>query len=505
MTKHQWNYLAVFILLFLGPWQCKREPSSPLAGRPSAGAQEWPGQPEPPSEWTIMLYINGDNDLETAAINTYAELSRVGSSADVKVVAEVDRAGRDSCCGGWTDTRRFLVTKDMALDRDFGHPIGEQNMGDGKTLTKFVQWAQTFFPAKHYVLVMWGHGSGFAFAQATAQATPSVRSLDGRSVSSADICTSAIDNSRAGSLFKAALSDQSSGGDELLNGEAERALVSAQHIEIVGYDACLMQMLETAYAFRERTDFFVASEQLETAASWSYAWLAELEASRGKMTSEAVARSIVAAYATKYARCDGRGDINRTLSALRLANLPDLCDRVDVLSDALIAAIRTYGSTDIEARRNMCEIFGDPPDTAAGAFHSIDLVNVSDRLAGSRLAGVGAAAAAVSDAATKKVVIASFADHNAQRSDNGARGLAIYFPRKRELYCRDDLHVAYEPNEFTPSPVAFAVDRKWRKFLHDFYDLNTPCIVPPPPAQPPDRVNESSLSGKASPTTQRSH
>ena len=41
-------------------------------------------------------------------------------------------------------------------------------------------------------------------------------------------------------------------------------------IDVIGFDACLMAMLETAYALRDSGSVMVASEELEPGDGWSY-------------------------------------------------------------------------------------------------------------------------------------------------------------------------------------------------------------------------------------------
>ena len=58
--------------------------------------------------WTFMVYLDGDNNLESAAVNDFLEMSSVGSSSNVNIVALMDRiSGYDTSYGDWTDTRRF--------------------------------------------------------------------------------------------------------------------------------------------------------------------------------------------------------------------------------------------------------------------------------------------------------------------------------------------------------------------------------------------------------------
>jgi hypothetical protein len=42
------------------------------------------------AEWTVMIYLDSDNNLESAGINDINEMEMVGSSSDVKIVVQVD-------------------------------------------------------------------------------------------------------------------------------------------------------------------------------------------------------------------------------------------------------------------------------------------------------------------------------------------------------------------------------------------------------------------------------
>jgi len=324
---------------------------------------------------------------------------------------------------------------------------------------------------------LWGHGTGFTFVTPAA----AVR-LTGAPAAGLDLCNAPVPNVLAGSAFKAALADETSGGQELLNGAAAAALDGAQHIDIVGYDACVMQMIESAYAFKSKTDYFVASEQLEPSASWSYAWLANLEA-HIDTAPEDVARSIVRAYAVKYHDCDGKGPVNRTLSAIRLSSIDALSSDIDELAAALIAAVRADAAvrTTIAVARNTCEIFGDAPEDSRSALHSVDLVHLADQLSTVSLADVAAKAGRVRDSA-RAAIVDHFEDRDVNLTSDSAEGLAIYYPKKPRLFCNDNLHGSYVPGSSGPYPVAFVNEHQWSKFLLTLFDLDHhPCISPPPP------------------------
>ncbi|MCK4266381.1 MAG: hypothetical protein KAX31_03810, partial [Thermoplasmata archaeon] len=74
--------------------------------KPDAEAQESKPSPRlPPKKWTYIGYIDGDNNLEGVAIEDLNEMEMVGSSADMNIIALVDR---------WSngDTRAYYVEYD---------------------------------------------------------------------------------------------------------------------------------------------------------------------------------------------------------------------------------------------------------------------------------------------------------------------------------------------------------------------------------------------------------
>lgn len=117
--------------------------------------------PTPRANWTVMVYISGDNNLEDYVVKDIElELAPTGSSADVQVVALADRGpGYDTSRGDWQTTKLYHVTQDMIADADSAkEDWGERNMGNPQTLIDFVTWTKANYPADHYALYFWGHG-----------------------------------------------------------------------------------------------------------------------------------------------------------------------------------------------------------------------------------------------------------------------------------------------------------------------------------------------------------
>jgi len=163
-----------------------------------------------PPKWTVMVYMDGDNNLESYVTpDIEQELAVPGSSADVNVIALADRTpGYDTSRGNWTTTKLFYITNGILADA--AHAMadwGERNMADPQTLIDFVAWCKTNYPAEHYALSFWDHGWSWH---------PGWNMADDTS------------------------------GDTLEYHEVKNALASLGFIDVIMYDACDMASIEMA-------------------------------------------------------------------------------------------------------------------------------------------------------------------------------------------------------------------------------------------------------------------
>lgn len=254
-------------------------------------------------KWTIMVYMDGDNNLEQFALSDLNEMEAIAglNAVGVNIMVMTDRiGGYSSASGNWTDTRRGQVIPDgntttATTLANATTSVGEKNMGQGATLTEFINWAAGAAPAQHYALIIWDHGGG----------------LNG------------------------AAWDDSNGNDFLSVGEMQTAIDASNiaKFDIIGYDCCQMAMAEMAFALRNLTDVFVASQENEPGDGWDYdAFLAQLKANP-TMSDTQLATAIVNTYAAQYA---GQSDI--TLSALTTAQLAIVETRLDTFVTVALAA-----------------------------------------------------------------------------------------------------------------------------------------------------------------------
>jgi hypothetical protein len=190
--------------------------------------------------YTIMLYMNGDNDLTHEVLHAVDMLETVGSSADMNIIVLIDgRPGGDHGYGkGWDGSKLLYITHDTRIG-EITSPVlrdmGEANLGDPATLESFIRQSRRF-PADRYIFGTFAHGRGIIDTQIleTAGAHKSLA-----------ISTDETN----GSLMT--LQQFRCAGQRGLNGKKFDAMV---------FFSCLTGMVEVGYALKDLTRYLIASE-----------------------------------------------------------------------------------------------------------------------------------------------------------------------------------------------------------------------------------------------------
>jgi len=314
--------------------------------------------PQGRKPWTILAYICSDNDLERFGLQDVNEMEQVGSSDKVNIVAQVDRMkegneGATISDGNWTGTRRYYVTKDTDMSKIGSQMVGnlgEQDMGDKKTLAEFLKWGVKTYPADNVLVVVWNHGAGW---------------LGVAHDQSSDKMLSMTDVSWA-----------------LREGQKELSKVNgkASKFAIVDFDACLMGTIEVAYELSDCADFLVASEENEPGRGMPYAdYLAPL-VKNPALSAREFTKRMVGTYVYSYAK--GGSATNQfimgspvTKSATDLGKLPALVKKFDALGKALLANHELYADLLVSDSGKFASIKRYSDDTM------VDLVDFAHKLA----------------------------------------------------------------------------------------------------------------------------
>lgn len=115
-------------------------------------------------EWTVIMYLNGSNELAIEMENTFKQLCKINKS-NVNIVIQLSKAPIDlvrtirqddsSYAEDWTGTRRYSIINGNLEIVQSNEYI---NMADYRNLYDFIKWAANKFPAKRYMVSISGHG-----------------------------------------------------------------------------------------------------------------------------------------------------------------------------------------------------------------------------------------------------------------------------------------------------------------------------------------------------------
>lgn len=212
--------------------------------------------------YTLMLYMCASN-LESECGFATEDLNEIMygyTAGNLNVIVQTGGTAE------WQNTvvaddrcQRYRVTEDgLELVDD---SLGMQNMADSATLTDFIQYCSSNYAADHYGLVLWDHGGGVVGGYGY---------------------------------------DENFGGDSMSLTEMSRALGDASvHLDMLGFDACLMANFETCLMAAPYADYLIASEEPEPGCGWYYTdWIGKLSENCG-IPPKRYGRQIIDDYITE--------------------------------------------------------------------------------------------------------------------------------------------------------------------------------------------------------------
>lgn len=375
--------------------------------------------------WTFLVYVAADNDLEQFSINDITQMIEVGSSDDVNIVIQVDRAeGYSSDWADFTDTRRFYVTKESSLgELNSIEQLGEVDMGDAQSLTDFIVWGATNYPADKYSLIIWSHGGGWNGIGPDYGNDQSMLTI-------ADI--------------DLALADA-------------RDITGIDQFEFVGFDACLMAQLEVFQALADDAKYGIAAEEIIPENGYNYTPILDYLVNNPSTSVEDLIPVILDSYMEFYA-VDITAHRYVDLHAIDLSQL-----------DAVNVALADFVAI---ANDNMADVFNAVGVARVGAqsfsyvsdFQFVDIVDVMSQIVeGSQNTDVQASAQTVADATQNAIFYTRTTDNMPN-----ATGLSIYFPVLSDIFNKD---------AYIASGVDLLMAEGWTSFLNTFHATATELLA----------------------------
>lgn len=228
----------------------------------------------PQCEWTVMVYMAGDNNLSEDMISQIYAITE-GLETGIKfpthptdnnnVAFLVQYDGSHPT----VPTYRIDLTYDPAATQNpMGHP---EKLAFGCDLKKtedkikdFIIWSAARRPAKKYALVISGHSDGFQGRSLLLDEDPqSVTTL-------AELATAIKDGVSAAGLPQGKL-------------------------DIIGFDSCVMSTIEVVYEFKDCAKIWIASQGSVPNYTWNYLGIARelIKMKAAQLTGDTIARLVV--------------------------------------------------------------------------------------------------------------------------------------------------------------------------------------------------------------------
>ena len=323
---------------------------------------------------TIMVYMCG-TDLESKYGMATKDLNEMlhAELNDDKVNVIVETGGtktwKNSVISSSTN-QRWRVTNNglLALDKD----VGKKAMTDPNTLSDFIKYCKSNFPADRYMLIFWDHGGG---------------ALTGYGY------------------------DQQFTGSSMTLDKIKKALdKGGVKFDFIGFDACLMATLETALVTEPYADYLIGSEETEPGCGWYYStWLTELSKNTSIGTVE-LGKIIIDDF-NDVCKKNNSGDA----TTLSITDLAEFHGTVPAAFSEFAASINAMLDGDqyaaVAQARSGAREFG-----ASNGINHVDLIHLAMRLN-----------TAESNRLTE-VLFGCIKYNRSSKSMANSYGLSIYFP-----------------------------------------------------------------------------
>lgn len=352
------------------------------------------------AEWTMLAYMDADNDLEYPLMLDLIEMMEAGSSRDFRIIALVDRielnplmgVDHDSKLGGldnWTGAKLVEVEKGKLKElADWG----EVDMGDPATLNRFIDEGLKIAPAKRVNLQMSDHGGGW---------------MPGW-----------VDMTEETHLTL----------DEIQT-TLETASKKHGKFELLTFDACLMATVEVAAALADSVNYMIASEELVPGLGFYYGKTLAALRENPRMSTEMFAKQFIQGSYDFYAKSDDEDlqgiGTTFTCGLLKL----DRARALHLATSHLGIGLQASFDLNVNARQTILRAqrdaftFGEDFSETAPAL--VDLADVLERLGKDAPMVTFALDAAAIRQEMKQVVLFSLKGEAIKRAD----GISMFWPR----------------------------------------------------------------------------
>ncbi len=294
--------------------------------------------------WTIFIYLAAHNNLDAYARRSIEQVWDLGSTDQIKIVTLIDTP----------DGAKIYDHKDPKTYFAGKPPDQHFDSGDPKQLIKYATHAFQAYPAEHYGLILWSHGTGW-MPHDLRDISPRERKMRSANSTVPALFRSTLETMMSEpTVSKRAICFDDGSQHSIDTVELEKVVTeittaistpdNPRKLDLLGMDACLMASIEVAYQLRQQVDYMVASEELVPATSWPYSKIVSDLHARPNISPKELSTLIVTEYSNYHKKFPPKaGDV--TKCAIELAGMDALKLVVRDLAKVLIANMPEHRQT----------------------------------------------------------------------------------------------------------------------------------------------------------------
>lgn len=334
--------------------------------------------------FTIMIYMCA-SDLESENGFASSDLEEMlNASLDQKINFIIQT-------GGTSKWQNFNISNNsnqiykvengqLILVKD----LGQKEMTDENNLSEFIGYCKNTYPADRYGLILWDHGGGAISGYGHDE------NFQNENTITIDELKTVTENSKI-------------------------------KFDFIGFDACLMANIETAYSLKNVANYLIASEETEPGTGWDYtSFLNRLSTNTSASTPE-FSNVIVDSFIKSNS---GENADAATLSVIDLSKMDDVYLKLtNFIKDIKTQLLDNNQFASISKAVNNTKSYGD------GEVDTIDLQNFAQKINNSKSEElVNAIKSAVIYNKTNNLV-------------KDSNGMSIYFPATNLEYYENMLEI----------------------------------------------------------------
>jgi hypothetical protein len=405
-------------------------------------------------EWTIMIYMAGDNNLSVDMAYALEQIKGVAEGPDspnLFVYYDGNSPAIPTMYCDFTEPNdpRYLRSYKVPNKLYPVTPKYNENAADIRSVVNFVHWCVNTVPvttngeisygrrSRRYALIFAGHSLGFQDIGLFKDET------SGKSMNMRDFYAALERITGSAKELKLEAKEHGFEGDIY---DLETVPLIGQKIDILGFDSCVMGMLEVGYQFGNLARTMIASEGSVPSAGWTYAKILGLLAGK---TRDIDTKEVVAQFVKEFIKSQDNytvGGVAVDMAAWDTSRFGHLAEAFAGLSHVLIDCFEDPDSRIYRQMERMilkvhwkCQSYMFDQNVDLGDFCELldqECEWVTEELGGGddndilMLNRVRIACDGVLKEIEKTVILSGFSGGTYQYSN----GISVFFPWTREGY-----------------------------------------------------------------------